>query len=273
MRNVLTSLACLISVSVYGQGACNNQTSITHQGYEYDIVEIGGQCWFSENCRYLPEVSPSNEGSETIPHYYVYNYQGTNVTAAMSHYNYQTYGVLYNWPAVLTEGICPSGWHIPSDGEFTELSDFLGGEGVAGGKMKEAGYDHWDTPNTGATNSSGWTALPGSFRSLGGFYNIGGQGFWWTHSQSNSSTSTSWRRALFSNLDEVHRANLHRYNGFSARCVSDYSTTSSVPTEPSSNRKLEKVVDVLGREVNHTTNQILFLIYDDGSVEKKFVVD
>ncbi len=76
----------------------------------------------------LPEVSPSSEGSETDPYYYVYGYEGTDVASAMSTSNYATYGVLYNWPAVMTEGICPSGWHIPSDEEFTQLTDFLGGE-------------------------------------------------------------------------------------------------------------------------------------------------
>ncbi len=76
----------------------------------------------------LPEVSPSSEGNETSPYYYVYGYEGTDVAAAKSTANYETYGVLYNWPAVMTEGICPSGWHIPSDEEFTQLTDFLGGE-------------------------------------------------------------------------------------------------------------------------------------------------
>jgi hypothetical protein len=106
----------------------NNSTCFTgcgdgimHEGFDYETVQIGDQCWFSENCRYLPEVSPSNEGSETEPYYYVYDYQGTDVAAAKATSNYETYGVLYNWPAVMTEGICPSGWHIPSDGEFTEL--------------------------------------------------------------------------------------------------------------------------------------------------------
>ena len=87
--------------------------AITHEGYDYSTVLIGDQCWFSENCRYLPEVSPSSEGSETEPYYYVYDYEGTDVAAAIATANYETYGVLYNWPAVMTEGICPSGWHIP----------------------------------------------------------------------------------------------------------------------------------------------------------------
>ena len=65
MKHLIFVFACLLSVGVYGQGACNNQSSVTHQGYEYDIVEIGDQCWFAENCRYLPVVSPSNDGSTT----------------------------------------------------------------------------------------------------------------------------------------------------------------------------------------------------------------
>ncbi len=165
-------------------GDCGDD--IGHDGYDYSTVLIGEQCWFAENCRYLPEVSPSSEGNTTDPYYYVYGYEGTDVASAMSTSNYATYGVLYNWPAVMTEGICPSGWHIPSDEEFTQLTDFLGGEGVAGGKMKEAGYDHWNSPNTGATNSSGWTGLPGGYRYSGGFEQRWNYGYWWSASESGS---------------------------------------------------------------------------------------
>ena len=137
-------------------------TFVSHESYDYSTVQIGEQCWFSENCRYLPEVSPSSEGNTTDPYYYVYGYEGTDVASAMSTSNYATYGVLYNWPAVMTEGICPSGWHIPSDEEFTQLTDFLGGESVAGGKMK-------DDVQWNGSNSSGWTGLPGGYRYSGGF--------------------------------------------------------------------------------------------------------
>jgi uncharacterized protein (TIGR02145 family) len=191
---------------------------INHEGYDYSTVQIGEQCWFSENCRYLPAVSPSSASSETDPYYYVYAYEGSDVSAAIATDNYETYGVLYNWPAVMTEGICPSGWHIPSDGEFTELTDFLGGEGVAGGKMKEAGYDHWNSPNTGATNSSGWTGLPGGYRYSGGFSSSGYNGLWWSASESGS---YSWSRRLDVNDDSVYRVNDYRVFGFSARCVRD----------------------------------------------------
>ena len=191
---------------------------VSHDGYDYGTVLIGEQCWFSENCRYLPEVSPSSAGSETSPYYYVYGYEGIDVASAMSTSNYATYGVLYNWPAVMTEGICPSGWHIPSDEEFTELTDFLGGESVAGGKMKETGYDHWNSPNAGATNSSGWTGLPGGHHYSGGFYGVGILGAWWSASESGSD---SWLRELNGYYGIVYRFFINRYDGFSARCVRD----------------------------------------------------
>ena len=171
----------LIFLSAFGD-SCDTEPEfscgglVSHEGYDYSTVQIGEQCWFAENCRYLPEVSPSSEGSDTDPYFYVYGYEGTDASAAMSTAYYETYGALYNWPAVMANGgslLCPSGWHMPSDGEFTELTDFLGGEGVAGGKMKEAGYEHWNSSNTGATNSSGWTGLPGGYRYLRWFRHNG----------------------------------------------------------------------------------------------------
>lgn len=272
MRLVFTSLLSLfISFSLFGQSPCNNQASVIYQGYEYDIVEIGDQCWFAENCRYLPEVSPSSASSSTNPYYYVYEYQGTDVSAAIATDNYETYGVLYNWSAVMTDSICPSGWHIPSDEEFTQLTDFLGGEDVAGGKMKEAGYDHWSSPNTGATNSSSWTGLPGGYQYSGDFYFGVEAGMWWSASESSSN---SWGRVLEYNHDDVISDIVGDYQlaGLSARCIQNDPITTIFYPEPSP-KKLEKVLDALGREVNHTTNQILFYIYDDGSVEKKFIVE
>ena len=184
---------------------------ISHEGYDYSTVQIGDQCWFAENCRYLPEVSPSSEESVTHPYYYVYGNEGTDVASAISTSNYATYGVLYNWPAVMTEDICPSGWHIPSDEEFTELTDFLGGEGVAGGNMK-------DDVQWNGSNSSGFTGLPGGVRYSGGFINSGVSGGWWSASGSGS---YSWERLLSSNNGSVYRSSHNRVYGFSARCVRD----------------------------------------------------
>ena len=200
------------------EGECG--LPVLHHGYEYSTVLIGGQCWFSENCRYLPDVSWNNQGSVIYPHYYVYDFNGTNVASAKATSNYETYGVLYNWPAVMTDSICPTGWHIPSDGEFTELTDFLGGVYAAGGKMKEAGYDHWNTPNAGATNSSGFSGLPGGRRhSGGGFDEFGNYGNFW--SASESVVPNSWKRTLFYSTGEVFRTSTSRSSAYSARCVRD----------------------------------------------------
>ncbi len=196
---------------------------IEHEGYSYSTVQIGDQCWFAENCRYLPVVSPSSYSSTTDPDYYVYGYEGIDVVAAQATTNYETYGVLYNWPAVMDEGICPSGWHVPTDGEFTELVDFLGGESVAGGKMKEAGDDHWDLPNTGATNSSGFNGLPGGSRYAGGFITNGDKGYWWSASVTSPGSSGSLRRRLDSYSGNISWGSLTRNYGFSARCIKDES--------------------------------------------------
>jgi len=203
---------------------------IMHGGYNYSTVQIGGQCWFSENCRYLPSVSLPHEGSNYNPYYYVGGFYGYDVEAAKSTSYYETYGVLYNWPAVMAEGICPSGWHIPSDGEFTQLTDFLGGYGVAGGKMKEAGYDHWLSPNTGATNSSGWTGLPGVYRYSGGFSsNAEELGTWWSTSEFGSETLKSLDRNLYYNNDGIGQSANNRYYGFSARCLRNSTDDCGVP--------------------------------------------
>jgi len=228
-KDTITELHTSLSIFL---SPCSNQSSVSHQGYEYDIVQIGDQCWFSENCRYLPVVSPSNEGSETSPYYYVYGYEGTDVAAAQTTDNYATYGVLYNWPAVMTEGMCPSGWHIPSHDEFSELTDFLGDidivvlpkdldtyyadDYVACLKMKEAGFDHWDSDNTGATNSSGWTGLPGGYRYFRGFAYYEDSGYWWSASASNFILMS-----MYTEYDNhAFLANNHSF-GFSARCVRD----------------------------------------------------
>jgi uncharacterized protein (TIGR02145 family) len=195
------------------EAPCGND--IYHEGYNYSTVQIGEQCWFAENCRYLPEVSPSSEGSETEPFYYVYAYQATDVEEAKATYNYGTYGALYNWPAVMTEGICPSGWHIPSDEEFTQLTDFLGGLNIAGDAMKST--SGWNDEGNGS-NSSGFTGLPGGFRYSGGFNSSGHYGSWWSASESGSA---SWRRELHKYYDGVLRLIDNRSSGFSARCVRD----------------------------------------------------
>ena len=129
-------------------------------GNHYNVVKIANQVWMAENLKYLPSVVGPPTTSYTLPYYYVYGYYGTDVNAAKATANYTTYGVLYNWAAALTS--CPAGWHLPGTGEWTQLTDYLGGLSTAGGKLKETGTAHWASPNTGATNEYGFTALPGS---------------------------------------------------------------------------------------------------------------
>ena len=190
---------------------------IAHDGYDYSTVQIGEQCWFAENCRYLPMVAPSSDGHESYPYYYVYGYQGTDLVEAKATENYETYGVLYNWPAVMTEAICPSGWRIPLDCEFTELTDFLGGGSVASYAMRST--SGWNDNGNGS-NSSGFNGHPGGSRYSGSFSYPGNSGNWW--SASESSGSYSWYRYMDSlDYESVYRVHSNRGSGFSARCVRD----------------------------------------------------
>jgi len=206
------------------------QDSRDSQIYQYKT--IGTQVWMTENLAYLPSVVGPGTGSNSTAYYYVYGYDGTDVDAAKATSNYTTYGVLYNWPAAMSgaasssadpsgvQGICPTGWHLPSDAEWTTLTDYLEGESVAGGKMKEAGFSHWTSPNTEATNESGFTALPGGYRSSGGtFGTIGIYGHWW--SSTEFSTDYAWYRYLNYSLSRVGWDGLSKAGGFSVRCLRD----------------------------------------------------
>nr|NQU91294.1 fibrobacter succinogenes major paralogous domain-containing protein [Bacteroidota bacterium] len=198
-------------------GTCGVLTD-ARDGKQYNTVQIGNQCWMKENLAWLPSVNNPEIGSETTPYYYVDGYEGTNVTEAKATFNYQTYGVLYNWPAALDA--CPQGWSLPSDDEWTALTDYLGGESVAGGKMKEAGILHWFPFNYGATNSSGFTALPGGERCTnGGFGYQSRRGYWW--SSPEYSSTDAWYSILDFKHADVYYSNGNKAYGFSVRCVRD----------------------------------------------------
>ncbi len=201
-------------------------------GNHYNMVKIGNQIWMAENLKYLPSVVGPETGLYTEPCYYVYGYDGTNVDEAKATKNYQTYGVLYNWAAAMNgeessnanpsgvQGVCPAGWHVPSYAEWTELTDYLGGASVAGGKLKEAGTTHWRSPNTGATNETGFTALPGGYRDLDGtFVNIGVNGLWWSATENNA--TNAWNRSMIYGSSNVSRVDSYKEVGFSVRCVRD----------------------------------------------------
>lgn len=199
---------------------------------EYQYITIGNQVWMAENLKYLPNVVGSDIGSETLPYYYVYGYDGTSVSSAKEAENYSTYGVLYNWQAAMAEqvnsttnpsevqGICPSGWHLPSVDEWAELEGYLGGHEVAGGKMKEIGLVHWKSPNFGATNESEFTGLPGGLRfSDGRFSGINSYGYWWSSTEYN--TYNASYRKLYYTFSDVYITFGSKSWGYSVRCVRD----------------------------------------------------
>ncbi len=132
-----------------------------------------------------------------------------------------TYGKLYNWYAVNDpRGLAPEGWHIPTDFEWTTLDDCLGGLTVSGGLMKELGNIHWLTPNTNATNLSGWAGLPGGYRNYNGpFVFVNYYGYWW--SATEGITETAWFRYLYYNDSNLGRNRNFKQFGYSVRCVRD----------------------------------------------------
>ena len=196
------------------EGSSGGTFTDTRDGKVYQTVVIGTQEWMAENLAYLPSVVGPGTGSNTTSYYYVYGYDGTNVTDAKATSNYTTYGVLYNWPAAMAgsassnanpsgvQGVCPAGWHLPSDAEWTELTDYLGGISVAG-----------------ATNETGFTALLGGSRtSTGDFNYIGFDGDWWSATEDD--TNYAWSR-LMTFDGSVYRYVGDKEVGFSVRCVRD----------------------------------------------------
>jgi uncharacterized protein (TIGR02145 family) len=135
--------------------------------------------------------------------------------------NKNTYGALYNWYAVNTEKLCPTGWHIPSDLEWTTLTTFLGGTDVAGGKLKETGTIHWQSPNTGATNESLFTALPGGRRDFKTYSNAGNDGNWWSSTEFLSINNFARIRSMSYSGSEVRLVLNDKENGYSVRCIQD----------------------------------------------------
>jgi len=151
---------------------CGTSTTTYVDGNNYNIVLIGTQCWMKENLKVtkynnndsIPDSTNSTWGTAAIGARTEY------VASGVSGY-VGTYGYLYNWYAVNdSRKLCPSGWHVPSDSEWTYLSSYLGGQSVAGGKMKSTGTTYWNSQSSGTTNSSGFSALPGGYRDSNGSF-------------------------------------------------------------------------------------------------------
>lgn len=194
-------------------------------GNSYKTVYIGTQHWMAENLK----TSKYNDGT-AIPNVTDATQWSNLTTGAWSYYNNDAannpkYAKLYNWYAVsqTTNGnknVCPTGWHVPSDAEWTVLTDYLGVENVAGGKMKEVGTTSWSSPNTDATNESGFTGLPSGSRGYDGNYShLGINGGWW--SSTEGITDDAWLRVLFNIYGFAFRGVNVKKIGLSVRCLRD----------------------------------------------------
>jgi uncharacterized protein (TIGR02145 family) len=212
-------------LALYDDGSCDySNLVIDIDGNVYETVVIGDQEWMAENLgvthyRNGDEIATGYSSEEWISlnegAYTIYNNDPVNE---------EIYGNLYNWLAVDDErNICPESWYVPSDDDWQQLVDYLGGYEIAGGKLKETGYTHWNAPNYGATNETGFTALPGGRRQTSSdilidFVDIGMIGNFWTSSPSPNS-EYGWFWFVWAIHGEATRSDYDKNNGMSVRCI------------------------------------------------------
>jgi uncharacterized protein (TIGR02145 family) len=224
MKIRVSSYAILLGVLVSLIMSCNKKDNPPDpvkdiEGNTYKTVRIGEQVWMAENLR----TSTFSDGSEipdvtsatgwtglTTPGFCWYN----NDEAA----NKDTYGALYNFYSVVSGTLCPDGWHVPSRDEWQKLRDASGDTLTEGGKLKESGTLHWKTPNTGAVNSYGFSALPAGIRYFEGTFNSASffTAFW---SSTEADNEKAWYFSLYY-CDSIAAMNrISKKDGFSIRCV------------------------------------------------------
>jgi uncharacterized protein (TIGR02145 family) len=203
----------------------------TRDGKVYNTVLIGTQCWMKENLNVGLRINGSvNQTDNSTIEKYCYNNDEAKCNI---------YGGLYQWaetvqylngasntgswnpvPTGNVSGLCPTGWHLPSNSEWTTLTTYLGGTTAAGGKMKETGTSHWSSPNTGATNESGFTGLPGGYLVLGtGFYSLTQYNYFW--SASEYTVTAAGILYLGYSTTQAIIANMNKPYGYSVRCLRD----------------------------------------------------
>jgi uncharacterized protein (TIGR02145 family) len=204
----------------------------------------------AENLAYLPTVGSPSYGSQSEPYYYIYGNYSNNLVIAQASVSYKSYGVLYNWTAAMNgavssrtnpsgvQGVCPIGWHLPSDPEWTALENYLADHGYnydrssGGGRnkiaMSMAAQSNWSPyagkgtvgDNLSANNRSGFSALPGGFLDdYHTFGYIGYGGYWWT--STSSGDSKDWYRYIGYFAEYVYRDDYQKLYGFSIRCLKD----------------------------------------------------
>jgi uncharacterized protein (TIGR02145 family) len=203
---------------------CIKDNTVTDcDGNVYKTILIGTQTWMVENLKTtkfndgtsIPLVTDSTSWSNlSTPAYCFYNND--------PHYK-AIIGALYNWYTIKSGKLCPTAWHVPNDEEWTILTDYLGGEKSAGGKLKESGTSYWYDPNTGATNETGFSARAGGFRfsSPDAFFSqLGYVGCWWSTTETGK--GWAWDRLMYFNSNKVQRFFITEACGESVRCIRDY---------------------------------------------------
>jgi uncharacterized protein (TIGR02145 family) len=213
----------LVPLFCIGLNGLHGQTVRDIDGNVYKTVKIGSQFWMAANLkttRYrngdsIRTTSPATLDItiENAPKYQ-WAYDGNESNA-------ETYGRLYSWYAVTdSRNVCPTGLHVPTEEEWTTLTSYLGGESVAGGKLKESGTTLWKSPNTGATNESGFAARSGGYRYGNGmFFDIGRTGNWW--SSTEVSGTNAWCYTISNYLRNINKHSGKKTNDLSVRCIWD----------------------------------------------------
>lgn len=235
MKTQYTAFFCLILSSFLTLGIFPQQTVTDYDGNVYNIVTIGEQNWLQENLKSLHY----SDGTE-IPGVVAYN--NDDSLGAI-------YGLLYPWNAAMNnsitpgaQGVCPCDWHVPTDAEWTTLENYLGGSTIAGGKMKEAGTEHWQSPNTGATNSSGFTGLPAgefdAYYTPNKFWLLHQAAVFWTSTQTNQ--SQAWERYLSHDNAACGRLAWYKVMKYSIRCIKDSPTDIKNESNKNNNYRLDQ---------------------------------
>ena len=228
MGNSLASVASSAVTPVVS--SCGSITSVSDmESNSYAVVSIGTQCWMASNLRVttyntgvtIPlDVSGGSDG--TVSQTWNTKTTGARTIYAHNSSNLTTYGYLYNWYAVTdSREICPTGWHVPADTEWTKLTTYLSGISVAGGDMKSTGTTLWITPNTGADNSSGFSALPGGVRWTGAGGAFGGISYYAYFWSTTANGTAAWYRRLSYLDDDVFVDDCGKPCGFAVRCLKD----------------------------------------------------
>tara|TARA_R110001632_G_scaffold223442_2_gene355193 strand:+ start:849 stop:1670 length:822 start_codon:yes stop_codon:yes gene_type:complete len=273
MKITLLFLSVFLSASLFGQTFGNGVTDI--DGNYYETVIIGDQEWMAANLNTtkfndgtaIGNITDLNQWSSlTIPNWvYMNNDSQFEIP----------YGKLYNGHTIMStsKNICPNGWHVPSNEEFETLTTFLGGINSVG-SLKEEGLAHWNSPNTGATNTTGFSAVGNGstygMTSPGTFPNFGNAANFHTTNAQNA-TNTKFVFTLNTNNTIAQTFNSHFNDGAGIRCLKPYSTVGIESIQL--NRNLIQILDLMGRETSFKPNTPLIYVYDDGSTEKVFTIE